>query len=243
MKKSILTSLIFLSYIIDTYAQNNGQFKVRQDDYIQIGYETYKSLNFGKTVTNVPSHPNNGSFGIEYWTPTSGTAGLNVWKPWPTASGGNYLLFIGDNGNIGINSSGSTSYKLSVNGSVRANNYYSLSDERLKENIVSIANATDNLNKIKVYQYKYKQFEKLKEDEETINKLKPVPNLLFDNELHFGVKAQELKNIYPNLVKQDSDSGYYSVNYTELIPILIKGVQEQDARIKNLEEKVANLKK
>ena len=43
--------------------------------------------------------------------------------------------------------------------------------------------------------------------------------------LHFGVSAQELLEIYPNLVKEGQD-GYLAVNYTELIPVLIRSIQE-----------------
>jgi len=43
--------------------------------------------------------------------------------------------------------------------------------------------------------------------------------------LHFGVSAQELQEIYPNLVKEGQD-GYLAVNYTELVPVLIQSIQE-----------------
>jgi hypothetical protein len=42
---------------------------------------------------------------------------------------------------------------------------------------------------------------------------------------HFGLSAQELKEIYPNLVLEAQD-GYLYVNYTELVPVLIRAIQE-----------------
>lgn len=44
-------------------------------------------------------------------------------------------------------------------------------------------------------------------------------------ELHYGLLAQELQAIYPELVKEGQD-GYLGVNYIELIPILIRSIQE-----------------
>ena len=45
------------------------------------------------------------------------------------------------------------------------------------------------------------------------------------NRLHFGVSAQELQTIYPNLVREGQD-GYLAVNYVELVPVLIRSIQE-----------------
>ncbi len=54
--------------------------------------------------------------------------------------------------------------------------------------------------------------------------------------------AQDVEKIFPNLVKKD-EKGILSLNYIELIPILIQAMQEQNVRIKELEELVLNLKK
>lgn len=42
---------------------------------------------------------------------------------------------------------------------------------------------------------------------------------------HFGLIAQELQEILPELVNED-DSGLLNINYIELIPLLIKSIQE-----------------
>lgn len=42
--------------------------------------------------------------------------------------------------------------------------------------------------------------------------------------------AQELQEIYPDLVIE-SDDGYLAVNYTEIIPLLIRSVQELSAKL------------
>lgn len=45
---------------------------------------------------------------------------------------------------------------------------------------------------------------------------------------HFGLIAQELRDIFPNLVYEGGlgGDGYLSVSYTELIPVLIRAIQE-----------------
>jgi hypothetical protein len=42
---------------------------------------------------------------------------------------------------------------------------------------------------------------------------------------HYGLSAQELQNIYPDLVRKDAD-GTLGINYVELVPILIRSIQE-----------------
>jgi len=47
---------------------------------------------------------------------------------------------------------------------------------------------------------------------------------------HYGLIAQDLQKLYPDLVYQN-DSGYLSVNYTGLIPILIESIKELKSEI------------
>ena len=51
---------------------------------------------------------------------------------------------------------------------------------------------------------------------------------------HYGLIAQELKEVYPDLVDEGAD-GFLSVNYIEIIPLLIKAVQELTAKVDELE--------
>jgi hypothetical protein len=47
---------------------------------------------------------------------------------------------------------------------------------------------------------------------------------------HFGIDAEELKRIYPDLVLEGQD-GNLAVNYVELVPILIRSIQELKAEL------------
>ena len=47
---------------------------------------------------------------------------------------------------------------------------------------------------------------------------------------HYGFIAQDVEKLYPELVK-NSEMGYKTVNYIELIPILISKIQDMDKEI------------
>lgn len=59
---------------------------------------------------------------------------------------------------------------------------------------------------------------------------------------HYGLIAQELKEIYPNLVTESQD-GYLAINYTEIIPLLIRSVQELNAKLEQYENGNAPVQK
>lgn len=50
---------------------------------------------------------------------------------------------------------------------------------------------------------------------------------------HFGFVAQELQQVYPDLV-YENDNGYLAINYTELIPILVQSIKELNAKVELL---------
>ncbi len=56
----------------------------------------------------------------------------------------------------------------------------------------------------------------------------------------FGIIAQELQKIYPNLVYENQE-GDLGIDYIGLVPILIKTVQDQQLRIELLEEAIKSL--
>ncbi len=90
------------------------------------------------------------------------------------------------------------------------------SDKRLKKDIVDITGVLERLVQLEGYRYRYNDIKS--KDTETV---------------HFGVIAQELKVLYPELVKQ-GDDGYLSVNYMGLIPLLLEAVKELNAQNQTL---------
>ena len=54
--------------------------------------------------------------------------------------------------------------------------------------------------------------------------------------VHYGFIAQELKNEYPNLV-YENEQGDLSINYIEMIPLLVQSIQELTVEINRLKSK------
>ncbi len=76
--------------------------------------------------------------------------------------------------------------------------------------------------------------------------LRPVSYVLNDDkeeEVRLGLIAQEALKLVPEVVNQDKNSKekYYGMSYTELIPVLIKAIQEQQKLIENRDEKISKL--
>ncbi|CAI8355461.1 MAG: Uncharacterised protein [Owenweeksia sp. TMED14] len=56
----------------------------------------------------------------------------------------------------------------------------------------------------------------------------------FTDDAQIGFIAQELREVYPEMVHEDED-GYLSVNYMQVVPVLVEAIKEQqkasDARL------------
>ena len=76
------------------------------------------------------------------------------------------------------------------------------------------------------------------EDVNSIFNLRPVSfNWKEDNREDIGLIAGEVREYYPQLVKNDHEGNALGINYSKLTAILIKAVQDLSARITNLENK------
>lgn len=95
------------------------------------------------------------------------------------------------------------------------------SDQRFKQDVKKIENVTEKLKKLNGYTYNLKT-EEFKERN-------------FDKNKQIGVLAQELKDVFPELVKEDN-KGYLAVNYQGLIPVLIEAIKEQQIQIESQNE-------
>ena len=59
-----------------------------------------------------------------------------------------------------------------------------------------------------------------------------------------GLIAHELQEIYPFLVNGDKDgANHQSVNYTAIIALLIKEIQEMKQRLTQLEKQITEINK
>ena len=118
------------------------------------------------------------------------------------------------------------------------------SDMRLKENVSSLstdeAGTLDKVLKIHTVSYNYKQRDY--QDSDTASIIPQERLLGAEQQRHFGVIAQELQEIYPELVAEGQD-GYLGVNYIELVPILIRSIQELKAELDEVKAKNHDIEK
>ena len=121
------------------------------------------------------------------------------------------------------------------------------SDYRLKKDIATVSNnCLDNVLGMNVVEYKYKQREFEAADDTTSNKKSRAAwyneeSSVLKNK-HYGLIAQELQEIYPDLVVEGED-GYLGVNYIEIIPLLVRSIQELNAKIEQYENGGSPIKK
>jgi hypothetical protein len=232
-------NLIFLISIVLTTTFTNAQLQVRNDGSVWTGYTGYSNIEMGysNTVSGGTTYTS-GKWAFEVWGEN-----LNIWKPWPSANNGdvNYYMFLTPAGGVGIGKVPTHSgICLDVNGHVYANNYMLTSDERLKKDIKPLTEQLDKLYLLSGKSYKKESVEEVltlpdikDEKGNTIKKFEKTKNKKTNEDLEFGFLAQELKQIYPELVNQDT-LGYYYVNYIGLIPVLVEAVKEQKAQINAL---------
>ncbi|PKP38443.1 MAG: hypothetical protein CVT98_05065 [Bacteroidetes bacterium HGW-Bacteroidetes-15] len=135
-----------------------------------------------------------------------------------------------------------------VNGSINATGTITPSDQQFKQNIQPLSNASTLLSQLAPKTFNF----------DSTNFI----GFNFDTKNHMGLIAQEVSNVFPNLVKESilpaeydtlgnqisAAVNYKSLNYQELIPLLIAGFNEQqtvlnnkDSIIDNLETRLATL--
>jgi hypothetical protein len=122
---------------------------------------------------------------------------------------GSSILTAQPNGNIGLGMS--PSYRLDVNGQLRASNVSVTSDQRLKANIRPLSGTLTQVRALRGVRYTFRR-------EEFRDQNLPTGEQV-------GVLAQEVEKVYPELVSTDTQ-GFKSVNYAQLTPVLIEAVKE-----------------
>ena len=216
----------YMSFFTHDTTANDGTVQGNVTERMRItsgGY--FKASNTGTYVNTAQSyHELNQTTGGEWSTiihnDTSAPYGLYIkYSSVAPNSGGSEFIYCAD-------SSAQRFYVTSA-GAVYGNGTYgTVSDRKLKENIVDATPKLDDINKLKVRNFNFK-----------------------DNpeEKHIGFIAQELEKVFPKVVEtkqdKDEDNNLIEDSYTKtiktsiLIPMLVKSIQELKAEIDDLKNK------
>ena len=100
--------------------------------------------------------------------------------------------------------------------------YSSISDQKLKKNITPMENTLEKLMRLKPARYHFN---------ENAN----------EEPKYYGLIAQQVKEVFPEVVSYSEEADLHLLSYTELVPVLIKAMQEQQQEKNDLEERVARL--
>lgn len=107
--------------------------------------------------------------------------------------------------------------------------YGSASDMRLKTIIESEYDALSDIMRLSTFKYKWN------------DKAKSISDIFNDNDTHYGVSAQELQQLSGYLVSNAKvDNTYLIAKKEELVPLLLKGMQQMLKRIEQLEYECRN---
>ncbi len=158
------------------------------------------------------------------FSPTSAPTAL-IFSTAPTGSNAPLeQMRITSDGNVGIGTP-APAYKLHVIGRIKTDGINETSDARLKTHVQPIENALEKICALQGVTFYWKESDE--------NRFPEGPQI--------GLIAQEVEKIVPEVVDKDEVSGYLSVQYTKLVPLLIEAIKEQQETIKRLEQKIAIL--
>ena len=150
-------------------------------------------------------------------------------------------------GIYGFASGGTTNWAGYFSGSVYTTGTYQSSDRKLKSGIASLSNAIEIIRSLNPTSYTYKTRE--------------FSQMNLPEGIQYGLIADEVKQIMPGAVKQvvspaqfednkepnskkiSDEIEFEAINYTQMIPVLIAAMQEQQKEIEELKHEVLEQRK
>jgi len=110
------------------------------------------------------------------------------------------------------------SMELQVNGDISGDGFYYSSDINLKKNILTISNPLERVLNLRGVSFEWKD----------------------DGKKDIGLIAQEVEQVFPELVWESN--GLKSVEYANLVAVLIEAMKEQQSQIEELRQEIEGLK-
>jgi hypothetical protein len=211
----------FDKFIKTSQALQSNSISVLTDVGSGTSQQTYAVLGFGAywgiKYYNIPAGAH--SFGIDVYNSNSPKNALTI------LNNGEILM--------GYTTDQGTSI-LSVNGDVSANGSVLTSDQRFKENITPLNKGLEIINKLKPVTFNF-----INNTNNNFSEFEEVGFIAQDVD-----KALSTETFVKSIVKYTDESNIDSkmvISPHNLIPILTKAIQEQQALIKALEQRIINL--
>lgn len=200
--------------------------------------------------------------GIRFGSRTEATSASNwavVGEAVGAGTGTNYGVYANGNGptgsaNYGIwayAGGGSTNWAGYFSGNVYSTGTFTSSDEKLKKNIEPVSDALSKVLRLRGRTYDFRTDE--------------FPKMGLTEGKKYGLIAQELEQVFPDMVTEvplarphdphkedntgtesaapDTKETIKAINYTELIPVLIEAIKEQQKTIDDLKAEVEGRRK
>jgi hypothetical protein len=146
------------------------------------------------------------------------------------SQGGFYFYDLDNAGNLTdlVNIYGTATPRMYVNGYLQATNVSYSSDRRWKKNITPLENSLQKVCQLQGVNYEWR--------------IKEFPDKGFTDTPQIGLIAQDVEKVIPQLVSADKD-GFKSLDYGRLTAVLVEAVKDQQAQIKELKAKLAEVEK
>lgn len=138
------------------------------------------------------------------------------------------------------------SYKLDIDGNMRANALIYNSNEDIRTNVEPLSDRSDDLFKLQSISFDLSTSKTKITDtmyqKQTSNDSEFAYEPEQDNRrLHYGFMEKEVQQFFPELVYKDNN-GTLSIDYISLIPILVDVVKRQNKTIEDLRKDIERLK-
>lgn len=170
---------------------------------------------------------------------TSGSAPVSLSAKTKVLSGSGDLS--ADENLVVIQNNNTTKFIFDSDGDAHADSSWTtFSDRRLKNNITSIPYGLNEVLQLspKVYD-KHSGYINNDSEHENYNDYDDGEVVLSqDSKRMVGFIAQDVKDVLPEMIKDvDESSSFYSMSNADIVPVLVKAIQELSARVAELESK------
>lgn len=199
-----------------TDARARAAIRKQDIDALNVDADTFDTLNSTQFVRSDANDTISGEITFSNTVDFNGTVNINGTSTFGGNSeiDGNLIIKNGNTSAIALYNNGD----LIATGDITTNG--SISDERLKENVVRLNNALEKVTQINGYTFNYKD-----RPDETMP----------------GVIAQEIEKVLPEVVyefEQENES-YKAVRYANIVPLLIEAIKDLKAKVDDLEGRLS----